>query len=92
MVAERVFLYEQAYGVGGFGLEPAAAYVQHLVEEAAHMETEAQLLLCRHAFGVLVGEYPSLVRSRELELVAVELGLVGGEDGTYRGQLQVAYA
>ena len=67
-------------------------YVQHLVEEAAHMEAEAQLLLCRHAFRIFVGEYPALVRSRELELVAVELGLVGGEDGAYGRQLQVAYA
>ena len=70
----------------------APAYVQDLVEEFAYVEAETDSFFRRKRLGILAVEEPAFRGEGKFELVAVESGPVGGDDGGDGRYLEMAYA
>ena len=83
---------EQADGVRGFALQMALLDVEHLVEEAAHVEAQAQEFFRAEGLPVFARQQPAMVREGEFQLVAVMIGLGGAQDGGDFRKIQVADA
>ena len=91
-VAEGIFAYEIANGIGWFALEMAFLDVYDLVEEAAYVEAEALAVHFVYAFRVFAVQQPAAVREGEFELVPVAFGFLGWQNSLYFRHLQVTYA
>ena len=64
--------------------------VQDLVEELAHMESQAHAVILGNRIRILAAEHPALAGSAEFQLVTIKLRTLGGECRPDFRDLQVA--
>ena len=58
---DRVLLDEEADGIGRFALQMTFPDIEHLVEETAHVEAQAQPVFVGELAPVFAGEQPAAV-------------------------------
>ncbi len=97
-VMERVSVLDaealdfEAYAVGYVGLQPAAVYVEHLVEAAGDMESQRRRRLDLVCAGYLLVGKPAAVGEGKFEFVAIVLRCCRAQARPYLGQLDASYA
>ena len=74
-MVDGVLLDEQADGIGRFALQMAFPDVQHLVEEAADMESQSKPLRVGQRAEILAREEPATIGKGVFQFVAVMVGL-----------------
>ena len=89
-VINAELLDEQADRVGRFGLEPAFANVQDLVEELSDMEPQSHPLVLRNGVRILAMEQPAAAGCAEFQFVTIILRTRGGEGWTDLRHFQMA--